>query len=231
MDTITKDGLRYKVVYSPMHRRDELRVTGFQLMFSPLLRIPESVNGIPVTSINEYAFNGNKNIQAIEFPDSFEVFEDRCFAGCTNLKTVSSYKTANPAQELIIFHQVFAKCENLETIQSKVPVSIFYEAFSGCVNLRNILMPIKGIGTRAFNNSPARCLKFYDDALWCKGSFEGLKNLKEIHFLGKISKETCKTYLKDVKKKYLTLYVNPDKFNYLDWVYEGINIITQNTYN
>jgi hypothetical protein len=223
--TIVKDGLRYRVVYSPMHRREELSVVGFQLMLSPCLRIPESVNGLPVTSVKEYAFNGNNNIQALEFPDSLEYFEDRCFSGCKNLKKVSCYKTKNTAQELIIFHQVFAKCEGLETFQSTAPVSIFYEGFYGCTNLKNILAPIKGIGTRAFFGSPTCSLKFSDDALWCKGSFDGLKNLKDIRFMGKISKDTCKTYLKDVKKKKLTLYVDKDNFNYLEWAYEGINII------
>lgn len=231
MDIKTHYGLNYQVIYNPMNRRNELRLLGFHSVSLNNLKIPETVDGIPVTCVDKYAFSKNTSIQTVEYPDSLEYFEDRCFSGCTNLKKVFSYKTNNTAKELVIFHQVFAKCKKLETFQSQAPVSVFYEAFWDCENLKNVLASIKGVGTRAFHNSPTQRLQFEDDALWCKDSLTGLKNLKEICFLGTISLKTCKTYLKDVKKKYLTLYVNPDRFNYLDWVYEGINIIVQTTYN
>ncbi len=47
--------------------------------------IPSIINGLPVTGITNYAFNGNPLLSSITIPDSVTNFGDYVFAGCQYL--------------------------------------------------------------------------------------------------------------------------------------------------
>ena len=50
--------------------------------------IPRSTNELPVTSIGESAFNGNKGLTSVTIPDSVTNIQNRAFSYCTSLTNV-----------------------------------------------------------------------------------------------------------------------------------------------
>ena len=225
MENFTQDCLYFRSFFNPMMQRKELRVDGINGTIPKLLTIPSEVQGLPVTVIGQQVFRHCKSLEQVDYPDSIYCFEDECFSRCENLQFVSSYQTKNPAEKVDIFHFAFYKCANLLSFQSSFPTSVFYEAFHGCKKLHLLEAPISGFGSFAFHETALTELHLHDDVLWCKESFSGMSNLKDIYFAGKISNDVRKTYLQYVKKRSLQLHINPNKFNYKDWVYEGVNIV------
>ena len=50
--------------------------------------IPETMDGLPVTSIGDNAFAGCASITGLTAPDGIETIGDGVFTGCTSLKSV-----------------------------------------------------------------------------------------------------------------------------------------------
>lgn len=87
------------------------------------VRVPESVNGMPVSVIGAKAFLSCKSIERLVLPISLEVVEDWAFAHMKNLREV-----ALPAKNISFGKKVFLGCENLELITFlDVPEGSVYE--------------------------------------------------------------------------------------------------------
>ncbi|MCR4795526.1 MAG: leucine-rich repeat protein [Ruminococcus sp.] len=54
-----------------------------------MLQIPSELEGCPVTSIAENAFEGNKNISICMIPDSVKAIGAKAFSACPNLTTIT----------------------------------------------------------------------------------------------------------------------------------------------
>lgn len=91
------------------------------------VRLPESVDGMPLSVIGAKAFLSCKNTERLVLPASLEAVEDWAFAHMKNLREV-----VLPAKNISFGKKVFLGCENLERIVfSDVPKDSSYEGI-GC---------------------------------------------------------------------------------------------------
>ena len=123
------------------------------------LKIPEAIDGVPVTAIKAMAFRG-KGMREVIIPDSvtrigkmafqgcasleratlpqgLEAIPDILFQGCTSLKEVSI-----PPQVTEIGEMVFAGCTQLSALEMPETLTTIDDmAFHSCVSLREIRLP------------------------------------------------------------------------------------------
>jgi hypothetical protein len=52
------------------------------------VRIPDTINGLPVTTIGQFAFNSNLRLFSVTIPDSVTIIEDSAFQDCFGLVNV-----------------------------------------------------------------------------------------------------------------------------------------------
>ncbi|GHU62858.1 hypothetical protein FACS189445_6030 [Spirochaetia bacterium] len=136
---------------------------------SAVVRIPETIEGYPVTVIGKSAFGGNHGITSVVIPNSVTEIEEGAFYNCS-LKTVtlpdklvtigkgafeeSSLTSVKlPDTVTTIEDETFYYCSDLTTVTfpNKL-VTIGASAFRGCRSLRSIRIPdtVTSIGNRAF---------------------------------------------------------------------------------
>lgn len=139
------------------------------------IEIPASVNGVPVTAIDQYAFSGNIELTSVTIPASVREIGAEAFAQCENLASVvipegvteikagtfcgkSAVSVTIPNSVKTISHMAFLKNTRLTTINFDLANSqlqqIEASAFSGCTALKTFAMPVsvEKIGTYAFRN-------------------------------------------------------------------------------
>lgn len=68
---------------------------------SPVVVVPDTLNGVPVTEISENAFSKRSGIYVIIIPETVTVIGERAFANCPHLKTVQFRGNAPEAPENI----------------------------------------------------------------------------------------------------------------------------------
>lgn len=138
------------------------------------INIPETYNGLPVTSIAPGAFKERSNISKVTIPASIQSIGNSAFEQCTGLGTVvfegknCSIGTAAfrycgtllnvtlPSELTSIPTEAFAFCTNMVSITIPSTVkTISKEAFK-CTNLRTVDIPasVTVIGTNAFISCP-----------------------------------------------------------------------------
>lgn len=86
---------------------------GIQTDSSGVLTIPASYNGLPVTKIAPFAFEGNNEIIKVVIPDSIKEIGYKAFYNCNSLTTV---EFADSSTLEIIEQEAFAFCEKLTNI-------------------------------------------------------------------------------------------------------------------
>lgn len=70
--------------------------------------IPDTYNGLPVTSIGYYAFSGRSNLVNISIPDSINSIGNSAFKNCTGLTSIEI-----PDSVTVIDYDAFKNCNNL----------------------------------------------------------------------------------------------------------------------
>lgn len=110
--------------------------------------IPETYEGLPVTSIGQFAFGHCTALTEIKLPASLTYIGQVAFYECTGLTGI-----ALPASLAIIDSSAFFNCTSLASI--KLPSSltnIRNDAFAGCTGLTSIELPasLTSIGLCAF---------------------------------------------------------------------------------
>jgi fibronectin type 3 domain-containing protein len=114
------------------------------------LVIPGTIDGLPVTSIGGYAFEGCTGLISITIPDSVTSIGDGAFEDCYSLKSITIPDTVTS-----IGHGVFIYCTSLTNITIPNSVtSIGNSAFAWCTSLTSIIMPesVTNIGDLAFED-------------------------------------------------------------------------------
>ena len=142
--------------------------------------IPAEIEELPVTQIDDFAFERRSGITEIIIPDSITSIGRSVFYECTKLKSI---KIPNSVTSMGI--GVFDSCEGLTSITipdslTSIPDMTFYN----CDNLTSVTMPdsVKSIGIHAF----AKCdslvsitipnsVEFIDN-----GAFYYCKNLAKV---------------------------------------------------
>jgi len=125
------------------------------------LKIPDEMDGYPVTGIGENAFSDCKNLTSIEISKSVKDIENGMFYWCCNLtKIIVDENNSNYCDvDGVLFDKektVLYKFPNSQLITSysilDTVTRIDNGAFAGCSNLTNIKLPnsITSIGNNAF---------------------------------------------------------------------------------
>lgn len=112
-------------------------------------RIPDKINGLPVTTIADNCFK-NMPITSVYVPNTVHYIGIGAFSGCTKLKAV--YFMGNDSS-LDIGPSAFQNCKALTTINLPTQtLSIGNNAFSGCSALMKLSIPetVTEIGPSAF---------------------------------------------------------------------------------
>ncbi|MBQ7115656.1 MAG: leucine-rich repeat protein [Clostridia bacterium] len=120
--------------------------------------IPETYNGLPVTQIKGYAFEGCNNITSVVIPDSVTSTGYRVFNKCKNLVSVD---LGNGITTLSA--SIFYDCCSLKNVILPAGLRVIGQtAFRNCTSLNEIKLPkgITRIEENAFNNTG-----FYNDSL------------------------------------------------------------------
>lgn len=76
------DGIKYSVEYG------RVTITGYSGL-GPVLVIPDTIEGLPVTKINREAFKGCINLTSVTIPSSVENIGYAAFRGCSNLESLT----------------------------------------------------------------------------------------------------------------------------------------------
>jgi len=111
------------------------------------IAIPDTINGIKVTHVREYAFKDCSNITSIMIPSSIEWIGERAFSGCTSLTEIK-VDASNPfimdidgvlysknGKQIVCYPP--GKTDSSYTIPSSV-IWVNNTAFSGCTYLTDI---------------------------------------------------------------------------------------------
>ncbi|MBR0416296.1 MAG: leucine-rich repeat domain-containing protein [Firmicutes bacterium] len=124
-------------------------VTGIGHYWDSELVIPESYNGLPVTSISTRAFEQNKSIVSVYIPDSVTTIGDFAFSGCSKLREVRL------SNSLVSMGKgAFYNCTALENADLNGYLSVIGDwAFWNCQRLKSVSIPgsISSIGIGAFS--------------------------------------------------------------------------------
>lgn len=183
-------------------------ITGY-LGNSNSVVIPSTINGLPVVSLGNSAFQthfpGN-NPTSISIPASVTNIGAEAFMNCNTLGSVnfSNVKTLGA--------QAFYECRALTSIDLSSVTNIGPSAFSGCTALTNVVLSPKLVllGQAAFSGCtslrsiiiPAGVLPgsaMYD-------TFSGCTNLTSIYFMGNAPGSPVSPFYNDTK---LTVYYLP----------------------
>ena len=147
--TDSTTGLTYTIA------NGEATVTGITSGSLPTegkLVIPETLGGVPVTSIGESAFAGtfsapNTAILEIKAP-SVQTVSDRAFEFCTKLKSLTNESLPKATT---IANYTFENCLDLTDVFLPVATTIGTQAFWECITLNNVELPeATTIGRSAF---------------------------------------------------------------------------------
>src|SRR5699024_10961471 len=96
--------------------------------------IPDTIEGVSVTSIGDEAFFGCYSLSSIEIPTSVTSIGNGAFFGCGRLSSIDI-----PASVTNIGEHVFGNCDSLKSIEIPASVtSIEAGAFAYCNSLSNI---------------------------------------------------------------------------------------------
>ena len=113
-----------------------------------VVTIPETINGLSVTSIGLDAFRNKTSLTSVTIPNSVTSIGIDAFYRCTGLTSLTI-----PNSVTSIGERAFEACRGLSTVTIGSGVtSIGYQAFSGCTGLTSITIPnsVTSIGNSTF---------------------------------------------------------------------------------
>ncbi len=134
--------------------------------------IPSEVEGVPVTGIGEYVFDGNEIVKTVELPDTLSEIGLGAFMFCNNLNSITlpdsickidryafdGCEKLNikklPGSLKTICMSTFSNCSTITEIEIPDGVEVIENsAFRECTSLKKVVLPesIKTIDNLAFN--------------------------------------------------------------------------------
>lgn len=161
--------------------------------FDQAIRIPDTINGVKVMSLDEYSFNENENLKEIVIPENIKEIGYAAFAHCTALEYIEL-----PQSLTRINDNAFYSCSSLKDIKiSKNISAIGNLVFDSCSSLENITVDTENnyfsdLNGVLFNKEKSQLLKYPEGKVAnsyvipdtvseiCTFSFSGAANLSHI---------------------------------------------------
>lgn len=167
----------YEYVYSEVHQGVVItKYTGK----AKKLKIPATIDGMPVKVLAPGSFTYNSKLQSVNVPEGIIEMDD-CFSSCNNLQY------ANVPEGVTSITHTFASCDSLKKVElPKSLEEIGDRTFQGCKSMETIKIPnnVKRIGYKAFYQCQG--LK---SVKWSKqlriietNGFAGCKKLQSVKF-------------------------------------------------
>lgn len=228
------DGFLWENNYS------EITITGYQGA-SNNLRIPEKINGKPVTLIRAEAFKGFQALKSVEIPGTIKKVAG-AFENCENLTKVTlkdgiedisnafAYCTALKEVEIPDSVQkmrgAFVGCTALETVDIPASVSSLEETFKGCTSLKTVEVPAH---ITSLDRTFSGCTSLTDvtlagDIQSLNGTFSGCTSLVRVRFNGTVKSMTS-AFAGCSSLKSLTI---PEGLTYLEsYPFEGCDALEE----
>ena len=112
------------------------------------LIIPNAINGLPVTIIEDGAFAGCTGLKSVTIPNSVTRIGFGAFAACTDLMSIKI-----PTGVTTIGDSAFYGCSKLTSLTIPDGAGSIGGPFDGCTSLTNVNIPkyVSGIGYRTFS--------------------------------------------------------------------------------
>ena len=150
------------------------------------LVIPNSINGVKITSIGGSAFSTCTSLKSIVIPDSVTSIGSYAFYYCTSLMSI---EIPNGIES--IGTNAFGSCMSLTSVV--IPdsvISIGQSAFHDCTSLKNIVIPdsVTSIGQSAFCDCSSLISVTIGNGVTCLSdyTFEGCSKLTKVNYTGTI---------------------------------------------
>lgn len=144
------------------------------------LVIPDTIRGLPVTTIGDNAFSMCGKLTKISIPEKVDLIGSSAFEGCESLTSVSI-----PGNVDYIGDNAFCRCVSLKSITLPESLEVIGSgAFSGCEGLVRVTMKdgVKSIGDGAFEG--CRSLQSIDIPASikeiCTDTFSGCSSLTNV---------------------------------------------------
>ncbi len=146
---------------------------------SPFVTVPATIDGLPVTAINDCAFM-QTSIETIILPEGLTHIYSEAFGGCTKLRSVSLPSTLQS-----IDPYTFINCDSLTGIVLPDGLTrIGDQAFWECDSLASITLPgsLKSLGDYAFSSCPSLTSVTLNEGITALGyaSFDNCTALTEV---------------------------------------------------
>ncbi len=172
------------------------------------LVIPDTCNGLPVTSIMSNAFQDNKILISVVIPDSVTLIEERAFYGCESLTSVTV-----GAGVVTIGNEAFFGCVSLADFkipsENQALASVGNAVWQNCVALKSITFPdsIESIGEAAFADCTSLENAYIGEKLTMLAPhiFQNCESLVDLNIpesitsVGDYALEGCKLLAKEIK--------------------------------
>lgn len=151
-------------------QQDTITITGYTGSAGTIV-LPDTIDGLPVTTIGERAFAGRTGLARVTLPDSVTTIGELAFANCYDLIgiTLGTHTTALgdsaftdcisltrvtiPDEVTTVGNRAFASCTSLNQVMMGTNVvTIGAGAFEQCLSLTRITLPasVTTLGERAF---------------------------------------------------------------------------------
>jgi hypothetical protein len=130
-----------------------IEITDYPETESGHVDIPELIDGLPVTTIGDRAFDRCAQLTSITLPATVTSINIRAFASCTGISSVTI-----PEGVTVLGFQSFYRCAALSGISLPTSLTtIGRNAFYGCEGLGEIVLPqgLSTIGENAFSRCVA----------------------------------------------------------------------------
>ena len=192
-------------------------VTGYEGT-DPEVVIPETHNGLPVTSIGSYAFAGCASLTSITIPDSVTSIGSRVFLSCTNIASATM-----PALAIDVIPK-----DSLKTVVITSGESIGDYAFDGCTSLTSITIPgsVTSIGDLAFYGCTSLTSIAIPDSVASIGSsaFSDCDSLTSVTIPDSVTSIGSSAFSSCTS---LTSVIIPDSVTSIgDWTFSGCTSLT-----
>ncbi len=141
------------VPYTTAPNATGLTITGIDgaVHLPDTIIIPDQINGINVTQIGIYAFQGRSGVKNIIFADRIKKIDSYAFENCIDLNGITL-----PKNLATIGNSAFKGCSNLRHVIIPANVAnIYANAFANCTYLENVIVlrekdSITNLGANAF---------------------------------------------------------------------------------